>query len=174
MIFQVKLMSELKRRDHFRTKGCICVVAASKMVPVVPTSMAFVPLCNLLPLSGGWMEWLTFNEQSPADVMGCHFWDERMRRPWLSSWAPAPSLSLRLLALGEASCSYWGNPMKRPTWQSLTTTSQVILETDPLPAGPPGEGAALTDSLAATPWETLSQRHPAKLLLDPWTTVMTR
>lgn len=53
-----------------------------------------------------------------AEVMGCHFWDDVMKRLGLPSWQCfSPTLSVGLLTLEAHSCHVMRRPMERPTWQ---------------------------------------------------------
>lgn len=102
MIFQVKLMSELKRRDHFRTKGCICVVAASKMVPVVPTSWHSCPCVICSPWAGaGWSDSLLMSRAPQT------WWDVTFE---MSVWEDRGFHLGHLLPPSLLGCWPWGKP----------------------------------------------------------------
>lgn len=48
-------------------------LVATRMTCSDPHLLLFMNLCNLLPLSVGWMYYLTSNEQNMVGVMGCPF-----------------------------------------------------------------------------------------------------
>ena len=91
-----------------------------------------------------------------------------IKPPWLLSWTGSGSpLSYHQLPCHEDTQPAYGDVHVARNW-GLPTIRWMGLEVDSSVSVKPGMTAALANSLTATSWETLSQRHSAKLCPDSW------
>lgn len=108
----------------------------------------------------------------------------QMNRMWQKWWygtsktrskSTLPS-SLQTLALGKTSCHYERQSYIRclPSYREKPRPpanihgSKMSGSGSPAPEKPSDETTALANITTITPWETLSQNHTAKLLLNSW------
>ena len=117
----------------------------------------------------------------PLNLM-ISFQMNRMRQKWwygtfkTRSKSTLPSSSLQTLALGKTSCHYerqsyircMPSYREKPRPPANTHGSKTSGSGSPAPEKPSDETTALADIMTIASWETLSQNHTTKLLLNSW------
>lgn len=79
--------------------------------------LAFMHLCNLLPLNVGWTQWLASNKNNAAKVMASCRLD--YKKTVASSCLLCHILSLGAFGLEKASYHMMTSPIEGPMWQKV-------------------------------------------------------
>lgn len=110
----------ISTEDHKQT-----VAGKGRLWGHVAPDSSFSHLYVILRFKLGWVWLLASNELNTAEVMGCQFKDQVLKKLWLPLW----DLSLRICTLGGTSWHDMRSPTEKVTWQGADISRLHLAKT---------------------------------------------